>query len=61
MADVVEMELDSNKKHSVRYNAVEGSSGALTSVYLMKTSETLTDGTPSHIKVTVEKSNGEAD
>lgn len=47
----VQMKINSEKKHSVRYDAVEADS-AVTSVYVMKTS--LPSKTPQTITLTIE-------
>jgi hypothetical protein len=52
--DSVDMTLNSEKKHSVRYDADNGDA-TVTSLYLMKSSTILKDHIPDQIVVTVEE------
>lgn len=52
----VPMKINSEKKHSVRYDAV-ADNAPVTSIYIMKTSLPSVGGIPQNIVVTIEKEN----
>ena len=53
MSDIVQMTLESVKKHSIRYDNKDSS--VLRSVYLLKTAEVLSDEIPETITIEVKK------
>lgn len=52
MTETITMTLNSEKKHSIRYD--NKASEIVTSIYVLKTADIFKDGTPEKILVTVE-------